>query len=316
MHTRFRLSFFTGIIYIVSAVFGLIFSAGGLVALWTTRAEVVQSLSGTVAIFGRALDTTSQTIDLINGSLNVASENLSGGHAVLVSIAQSLDDSQGLIGATAGLVGTDLAGFFTQTQDSLAAVETSAQTVDQALGVIEGIRDALSGLRSIIPFFAPPAAGTNLPRATLQQSVAEVRSSLDPVPASLGEIERQLSVTAANVAIMRSELARLAEQVTEIEKGLDGARQVAAEYRAVLDDLQRRFDRFEEGLPFILRGIYLGLTLLLGWVFINQAGMLAHGIALVRGGESVLPSNNAPSGMPAESQAADNPPGPAGKTGG
>ena len=282
MEKRSRLFVVTGVIYIVSAVFGLVLSSGGLVALWVTRTEVTRSLTETVSLFERSLDATTETIAVVDSSLDLASQNLAGGRAVLDGMAQSLDDSRGLIDATAGLIGTDLAGFFTETQASLAAVETSAQTVDQALGLIEGIRDALSGLRSIIPFFAPPSTEGALPRATLQQSVAEVRRSLDPVPASLGEIERQLSVTAANVAVMQAELERLVDQVTGIEAGLEDARRVAADYRAILDDLQQRFDRLVERLPFIRNAVYLGLTIVLGWVFINQAGMLAHGIEMVR----------------------------------
>lgn len=286
MEKRSRLSLATGILYIVSAVLGLLLSAGGLAGLWITHAEVTHRLTGTVALFGRALDATGQTITVVDHSLDLASQNLAGGRAVLDGVVQSLGDSQGLIDATAGLIGTDLVGFFTETQASLAAVETSAQTVDQALGVIEGIRDALSGLRSIIPFFAPPSTEGALPRATLQESVAEVRRSLDPVPASLGEIERQLSVTAANVAVMQAELERLVVQVEEIETGLEDARQVAGEYHAILDDLQQNFNRFIERLPFFLNAVYLGLTLVLGWVFINQAGMLAHGIEMVRGAQT------------------------------
>ncbi len=283
MEKRSRLSLVTGIIYIVSTVLGLALGSGGLVVLWATRTEVTQSLAETTGLFERTLDATAQTIAVVDSSLDIAGQNLAGGRAVLDEVAQSLDDSQGLIDATAGLIGTDLAGFFMETQASLAAVETSAQTVDQALGVIEGIRDALGGLRSIIPFFAPPSTEGALPRATLQESVAEVRRSLDPVPASLGEIERQLSVTAANAAVMQAELERLVDQLAEIETRLADARRVVGEYRAILDDLQQHFDRFEKRLPVTLNAVYLVLTLLLGWVVINQAGMLAHGIEMVRG---------------------------------
>lgn len=283
MEKQSRLSFITGILYIAGAVLGLLISAGGLAGLWAVRAGVERELTETVGLFGRALDAAGQTAAAIDSALVRAGQNLAEGRAMLTGTARSLGDSQELIDATAGLVGTDLAGVFTQTQDSLAAVESSAQTVDQALGVIEGIRDALGGLRSVLPLFAPPADEKDLPRATLQQSVAEVRRSLEPVPASLGEIERQLSVTAANAALVQADLERLAGKVEEIETGVKDARRVAAVYTGILDDFQKRFDLLEARLPLILRAVYLGLTLVLVWIFINQAAMLAHGIALVRG---------------------------------
>jgi hypothetical protein len=281
MQKRSRLSLLTGVIYVIGAIFGLLISSGGLYVLWSTRPTVTRELTETAGLFGRFLGATGRTIQVVNGSLDQASHDLELSHAMLLDVAQTLDDSQGLIDATAGLIGSDLAGFFEETQTSLEAVEASAQTVDQALAVVESIRDALAGLRALIPFTPPP--GESLPRASLQQSVAEVRRSLAPVPDSLGEIERQLSVSAANVATMQSELEQLAGQVAGIETSLDEARAVTAEYRAILDDLQERLERFEGRLPLLLRLVYLGLTLILAWIFMTQAGMLVHGIALLRG---------------------------------
>jgi len=281
MEKRSRLARLTGVIYIVAAIFGLVISVGGLVVLWSTCASVTHSITDSAELAGRSLAATSQTVVVINESLDRASENLVLIHAITVDMALTMDDSQDLIDATAGLIGSDLAGFFEETQQSLEAVEASADTVDQALNVIDGIRATLSDLRAVIPFVPPAPREPQLPRATLRQSVAEVRRGLDPVPGSLGEIERQLTVSAANVAAIQAEVERLAEEVAKIESNLEDARSIAAEYRELLDMLQERFERFEERLPLNLRVIYTGLTLLLVWIFMTQTAMLVNGIEML-----------------------------------
>ena len=67
-----RFSRLTGVIYVIGAVFGIIFSLGGLFFLWTTRTEVVQTVTGTAALVGQTLEATRETIAVIEASLSQA----------------------------------------------------------------------------------------------------------------------------------------------------------------------------------------------------------------------------------------------------
>jgi len=283
MEKRTPLSIVTGVLYIVAGLAGIAIAVVGLYLAWFNHANVVKNVSETTALAGRAITATSDTIDVVQDSLDKASENLDLINSMTDGLATSLDASQGLIDATAGLIGNDLVGLFEETQSSLGEVEKSAETVDEALAVINRIQSTLSDLRSLIPFASPAPRENSLPAATMKESVAKVRASLEPVPDSLKGIEREISVSAANVATMQAEVEQLTDELVKIEASLEDAHTVAGEYRDLLNDLQQRFDRFENNLPAAIRAIYVGLTILLAWIFLSQAAMLLHGIHLLFG---------------------------------
>jgi hypothetical protein len=262
-----------GAFYLVGAIIGLVVSIGGIVLLWTTRADVTNGINDMVLVTGRTIDATRQTVLVANRSLNQASENLALMQTMLEGVAETLDESTGLITSTGQMIGTDLAGVVTEAQGSLAEVEDSARMVDDALRVVDTTLSLLARIPLIGPIYRP--------RTPLQESVISVTRSLDPLPASLARIRRELDTSAANVAVIRTEVALLAAEVGNIESSLEEARVVAEEYRVILVDLSDRLERFEQGLPLQLDIFYYAVTLLFASMLLTHAAMLIHGIVLI-----------------------------------
>ena len=61
-----RYSRLTGVIYVIGSIFGLLISLGGLLTLWATKQDVTQNLTGTVALVGRTLTATRDTIGVVS----------------------------------------------------------------------------------------------------------------------------------------------------------------------------------------------------------------------------------------------------------
>lgn len=261
-----RFSRLTGVIYVVGALFGLLISVGGLAVLWSTKGTVTRAVNDSVDLASRTLDATRITIGVVSESLEQASTNLELINEIIVDVASSIEDSNGLLTTTAGLVGNDMVGFVEETQESLATVQTSARLVDDTLRFISGI---------------PIIGGRYRPEVPLQDSVAEVSRSLEPLPESFGKIKRELDVSAANLDVVQREVERLGEQVEEIDTSLNDAIDVVDRYRLLMVDLRDRFDVFERYLPATLNTIYLGATAILIWIFITQLGLLLHGIEML-----------------------------------
>jgi methyl-accepting chemotaxis protein len=270
---RLRVSRLIGAFYIFGAIVGLIISIGGIVLLWTTRPDVTNTIDEMMLLTGRTIDATYETVLVADRSLDQASDNLALIQNLLEGVAESLDESTGLITSTGQMIGTDLTGVVNEAQGSLAEVEDSARMVDDALRVV----DTTLGLLSRIPLIGP----IYRPRTPLQESVTSVSRSLDPLPASFARIRRELDTSAANVAVIRTEVNLLASQVGQIEESLDDARKVAEEYRVILVDLSDRLDRFQQRLPAQLDVFYYAVSLLLASMLITHAAMLIHGIVLV-----------------------------------
>jgi methyl-accepting chemotaxis protein len=261
-----RFSRLTGMIYVIGAVFGLLLALSSLTALWVTRDKVTGNITDVVALIGRTIDATDATITVVGDSLEKAAADLDLLNQMVRSVAETMDDSVGMIQSTADLVGTSLPGFIENTQTSLSSVETSARVVDDFLGVI-----------SAVPFIG----GRYRPDVPLEQSIGQVKSSLDPLPEALTKIRGDLDQSASNVSTVKSEINALGKQIGAIKSSVSDAQKVTKEYRVILTDVKTRYGTFETRLPTILNGLYMGLTVLLGWLLVNQFGLLIHGIGLL-----------------------------------
>lgn len=254
------------VIYIIGALFGIILSLGGAIGLWASKEKITGQVTEVVSLMGRTLDATRATIAVVNSSLDQSTTHLDLIHQMITDTAATLEDTDGLITETSSMIGEDMVLFVEDTQESLQTVQTSARFIDDFLRVV-----------SNIPFIGRRYQ----PEVTLQDSVAEVNESLETLPESFGSIQRELDVTAANIQTMQIEFTDLAERVKLIEEELNEANEVAEEYRMILADVRTRWDVVEENMPAWLTTGYLALTALLIWIFINQVGVLIHGIALL-----------------------------------
>ena len=267
MERRSRYSRLIGVIYIIGAVFGFIISLGGLMILWTTKAEVTAAVTEAVVLVGRTLAATHETIQVINQSLDQAGEDLDLIQGILGEVAGTLSESDGLLTDTSNMVGSELVSFVEDAQDSLDSVQVGARLVDDALRLVS--RVPLLGVRYT-------------PEVPLQESIAEVSRSLEPLPGSFGKIQSGLDTSAAHLATVQLDVERLADEIDQIDTSLSTAHEVSKEYNAILAEVQQRYDQVEERIPLALNLFYLGLTSILVWILITQTGMLIHGIELLQ----------------------------------
>ncbi len=261
-----------GILLVTGAVMGLVISLSGLGWLWSSKAKLARSLTGTVALFGSALSATHETINVIGTSLDQAGADLKLVNTMIDDVARSLEESSGMISSTGELIGTDLVGLVTNTQASLAAVQNSAKAIDSILSKI-----------TAVPLVGGFLGNGYNPEVPLQASVAEVSRSLDPLPGSLVSIRRDLAVASANVATVKAEVQTLGKQVGAIQTSIEDARKVVDRYREVLDEVQTRYDAFEERLPGMIDMVAIGVSAILVWILITQVGMMMLGVERLRG---------------------------------
>lgn len=259
-----------GVIFVVGAVFGLIISIGGLIVLWSTKANVTSQVTGTAELVGRTIKATSDTVTVAGATLDEAGADLTLVQGMLGDMAKTLDNSSGMISSTADLVGTNMIDFVNNTKTSLVSVQNSAKMIDNTLATINSL------------WVVGPALGKGYdPNLKLQDSVANVSRSLDPLPEAFTKIRRDLDVSSANVATVKTEMDALTRQVDAIQSSLDDARKVVIEYRGIMNNVELKYSAFEKRLPVLITTFYLGVTLILIWVFIIQVGLLLQGITLL-----------------------------------
>jgi hypothetical protein len=261
----------TGGLLILGAVLGLILSIGGLIVLWSTRVDMTRQTIGTIGLIGDTLTATHETISVISNSLDQAETSLVAVHQMILDVSNTLDKTGELISSTGDVLGNKMVSFLANTQSSLVTVENSAKAVDSILTKINSI-----------PLIGGYLGGGYRPDLPLQESVAKVNKSMDPLPESLKNIQQELEVSSANVETVRVDLAGLATQIDSIQSSIKDAQKVVIEYQRILSDMQERYDRFEKRLPGMINGFYIGMTTVLTWVLITQFGTLLLGIELLK----------------------------------
>lgn len=260
-----------GTLYLAGSIIGLLIGLVGLVALWVTRPVVVRSVTGSVALLGRTLTATQDTITILDTSLQQASADLDLVQAMMRDISGTLDNSRGMLDKTANLVGGQLVDFLKNTSTSLDSVQSSATVVDNMLRTITGI-----------PLIGPWLGGQSYnPPVPLGESVANVKKSIDPLPNTLSGVQKDLITSSANVAAIKGQMDTLTQQVGAIKTSVSQSRSVVNDYRQVLNELLSRYHILEQRLSLTINLVYILLTVILLWIIATQAGLLLQGLALL-----------------------------------
>lgn len=262
---RTHFSRLTGVAYVVSAIFGLIFSIGGLAGQWITKPQVTDGIEGTIAVVGRSLTATTETLQIVTNSLEKASTNLEMIHGTLTDVSGTMESSKVMVTDAATMMGGNMVDIVHQTQTSLKSAGNNLKVVDDTLRLI-----------SRIPFI-----GANYqPDIPLQESFNQVSKTLDPLPASFTKMSGQLTTASGNIATLKGDLDSMAGQIAGIQDSISDAHKRADDYTGIIKDLQSRYDYFQSHLPLYINVFYIGFTGLLVWMLMTQLAMLLHGLEM------------------------------------
>lgn len=257
----------TAWLYIVSAVLGIGVGIAGLVELWLTRPIVTRQVNEASELAGRTLTATQLTIDVAGRTLDQAAVDLELISDLMDDLAGTLQNSTLLIDSTADLVGNDLVSFVGDTQSSLTGVQASARFIDDFLRVVSGV-----------PFIG----GRYRPEVPLQESIALVNESLDPLPEAFAEISTDLNTASGNAETLQAEVEALSATVADIETTISDARDVVNTYNEILADTRERYDALQSRLEIWMDRVYIALTVFLAWIVFSQIAALLFGISELR----------------------------------
>jgi hypothetical protein len=180
-------------------------------------------------------------------------------------LSGTLEDSSGLITSTGKLVGEDMVSFVNDTRLALGTVESSTRLVDDFLRIVSSVPFLGSRYRPDVP---------------LQESVASVSESLEPLPEAFLKIQGDLQTASANADTLKGEVQALGEQIANIQTSVSDARKVVGDYESILTDIQTRFDRVQARINRWMTMIYASLTIFLAWMLLSQISALMQVIAL------------------------------------
>ena len=262
-----------GFILIITSIIGFLFSVLGIIGIWVYKGQVTDNLVGTLDLIDSTLETTGQGLVVAEKSLIKASSDVNALQTTIESTGKAISDTDPMIESFSNMVDTELPNAVLQAQSALITAESSASLIDHTLRTITSL---------------PLVPGNYNPQVPLDESLAKVADSLDPLIQSFADLKSSLDTSQGNVKVISSEINIMARRVKEINQNLSDAKAVSQDYQKTVTDLQVRVTSLELKLPLWITILAWFLTFVLIWFGIIQIAMLIYGFDLSSRPSSVI----------------------------
>jgi hypothetical protein len=257
-----------GLIFIITAVIGMIFSLVGLFEVWRYRPIVTQSVTDNLALLSHTLNTTQDGLLVIDQMLQNVTIDIASLESTTQALALTIHDTNPILDSLTNLTGKDLPAAITATQTSLSSAQGSAQLIDNTLEVLTSI-----------PFSPAKAYKPDVP---LHTALAQVAASLNMLPSSLTNIRDSLTIGKSNLSAVETELNKISETTKGISTSLSGAQTVINQYQEITTQLQARVGVAQQAASFWITGVAWALSLIFVLLFISQLGLGVQGFEMFR----------------------------------
>jgi len=181
-----------GLLLIVAAIGGLIFSLYGLITVWRLRPVALKNATSSLDLVQASLDTTSQGLTVAGQSLDSTMASLGALESAVETTSRTFEDTVPIINTLTDLTSNELPKTIESAQTSLLAAQESAKIIDSVLRALVSI-----------PFVNKDIYNPPVP---LDQALGDVSKSLDGLPTSLKSIGSSMEATSDNLELMRADL--------------------------------------------------------------------------------------------------------------
>lgn len=246
---------------------GLVISLLGLLAVCKVSGPFAQSADEALTLSLTALNTTSQSLDLVQSALGEAQGALGAVETVIQDVDEGLQNTAALTGSLSDALGGDLPQVILSSQHSLTAAEEGAAVIERMLYSLNAI-SALTGV-------------TYDPDVSLTESFARLNQSLDDVPQTLAEVDESLNAVQDNLNSMQPSFTDLTGTLSESEAILAEMEASIDDYNGVIQELSLKIGGLQESLPNWIRITTFALYFLLIWLAVSQIGLLWQGWEMV-----------------------------------
>lgn len=260
-----------GVLLILAAIGGLVFSIGALYVIWNAQASMTTGLQSTIDLLGQTLKTTSQGLVITQQSLQSSVDLIGNLQSTVETTAEAIGSTNPMVDEIARLMKEDL-------PDTIRATRTSLLTAQQSAVAIDTVLRALSGI---------PLIGSSIgydPDVSLPDALGEVATSIENLPDAFVGMQDKLKNTQSNLQTFEADLTVMAESVGQIQSSVAQYDQVIGGYQASLDQVLAQLDILSNNLPNIVRMLSIGLTAFLVWMAIAQLGLFTQGWELLTEG--------------------------------
>jgi hypothetical protein len=257
-----------GILMVIAAAAGTVFSLVGLVEIWRYQPQVTETVVGDLALVDQALNNTQAVLSIVSQAVLTTTTDVTSLQKTTNALTLAIHDTGPMLDSLIGLTSEDLPSMVAATQTSLASAQNSALLIDNVLAALTSIP------------FSPVAAYK--PVVPLHTALAQVSTSLDTLNPSLVTINTSLMDGKTSMDVIELELTSISDTTQEITTALGDAQTVLNEYDAIAAQLKVKLETAQNSAPTWILAIAWILSFVLIWLLIAQIGLGIQGLDLAR----------------------------------
>ena len=252
-----------GLIIIVTAGLGMVLSIVGLIVTLILGARVEVALMRELERLDLALTTSSEGLRLAGRALGDTQQTISSLSETFISVAGTISETQPIISTVAELTRQDLPATIVATREALSSAQQTALAIDRLLGALN-----LFGL-------------SYNPALPLNETIANVSTSLEEVPGSPEQVAQGLSQSNRNLATVVDDLDAVTTGLEAIAARVGELQSVVDRYGTLVSSLQSEVAALRTTLPGWFLLVRLGVSLLLLWFSLAQFALFVYGWELL-----------------------------------
>jgi hypothetical protein len=251
-----------GLLLLIAAIGGLIFSIAGLVLIWQYKPAITEGLVNGMELLGSTLETTAQAMEVTQQSVSAAVDMIGALQTTIETTSKTLESTGPMVDSITELMAESL-------PNTIQSVETSLKTAQQSAQVIDSVLSALEAAPLI-------NIGYN-PETPLHEALGQVADNLKDMPMMFLNMKEELETTGNNVQTIGTDMAVMAKTIGQMQSIVAQYENVVGGYQASLAQLQRQIDAVAANIPAIVNALVWGLTIFLIWMAIAQIGLFTQG---------------------------------------
>lgn len=269
-----------GFLFVITALLGIIFSAGGIAFIWYVRAPLKENLTVTFDLIEATIKATTAGLIVADKSLSNAQKDVTSLQNTVSSASRAIEDTVPLVDSLRALFGDTL-------PEAIQSIQTAIDSTQDASASIESTLQLLSTI-PILPI------EPYQPEVTLTESLGEVSENLDPIPESFLEIESTLQTSQGNMTLIAAQVDIISRNVGELKNSLYQTQQVLSQYQAVVTTLEDQIIIIKSQLPGIINFLSWSGTIFFIWLGIMQLGLLTQGLERIHAQKAAQPKPDLP----------------------
>ncbi len=256
-----------GMITTLTAVMGLVICVLVGVQVWWVKTQAAARLDS-------VLTTLEDVVSLTSEGLDSAKTTLQQSQSLAANLAATLDTTSASVESAIPMLDTLTRVTTIDLPETIETTRTALETAQGAAGVIDS---TLAFLRAI-PFLGIAQGGLQDP---LAESLQDVSTSLEPIPASLKSLEPSMSTAQENLDGLPGLLTAISTDADGISTTLLSAGTTIGHLEEKLTSLADNLDNLHNTLPRALSRTAWFITIILLWGVMTQAILLLQGLHML-----------------------------------